>query len=197
MINRSAILKEIDYRKSREYVLAVRDIVTEQFSMFKNQLIDSFNQHKITREIEMGPKGQNISGTLGGRGNLFSFIGFESNAKPTEVIRSEFQKIFLGAVNVKKDGTSISFVQYPQPEDIFSITPLPWASGRSWAKGIESGLSGLGFYLNIQTQESRSGEGIQKSEKVRSAKYQNTPYISSLIREFEKNIISLNKIRIR
>jgi hypothetical protein len=28
---------------------------------------------------------------------------------------------------------------------------MPWAAGRSWAKGIETGISGLGFYLRKET----------------------------------------------
>ena len=70
--------------------------------------------------------------------------------------------------------------------EIFEITPLPWANGRSWAKGIESGLSGLGYYLKKESSKSRSGLGIQSSKKVRKGvKFKNTQYISALIKKYE------------
>ena len=46
-----------------------------------------FNSHPVTKEIEAGPRAQNISGTLGGAGNLFSFIGFDDGDNPIAPVR--------------------------------------------------------------------------------------------------------------
>jgi hypothetical protein len=78
-------------------------------------------------------------------------------------------------------------VTLPDAKDIFAVTPLPWAPGRSWAKGIESGLSGLGYYLNKSTDKSRSGLGVQTSQKIRKGvKFTNTKYISSILNKYQK-----------
>ena len=77
----------------------------------------------------------------------------------------------------------------PLPEDVFSITPLPWATGRSWAEGIERGLSGLGHLL--RKNKGRSGAAIQTSVKVRGGKFQNTPYISAFLRKYKKKFEEL------
>jgi hypothetical protein len=61
---------------------------------------------------------------------------------------------------------------------------MPWASGRSWAKGIETGISGLGFLL--RKEGGRSGKAIQSKNKVRSQRFQNTQYISALIKKYKK-----------
>ena len=168
------ISRLLDFRKSFQYVSEIKNIVKGEF--------------------EAGPSASNTSGTLGGVGNLFTFIGFEANQKPTEPIRQALEYIFLTSTVVRRDGSSESHVLYPSPDDIFRVTPLPWAQGRSWARGIESGLSGLGHYLNKESDLSRSSKGIQVENMVRGGKFQNTQYITAMIRLFEKKLKSLNKI---
>ena len=165
--------------------------MTREFEIIKNQFIRNFNNHKVTKEIEAGPDSRNISGTLGGYGNLFSYIGFSKGDKPTESIRSLFKDIRINSINVNKFGQSNIFVMYPKAQDIFAVTPLPWADGRSWAEGVEKGLPGLGYFLNKENL-GRSGGGIQTKNQVKQTKFENTRYISSLINEFEKDIFSLN-----
>ena len=109
-------------------------------------MIVEFLNHPITLELKQGIGAKNISGTLGGATNLYSFIGFEGDSDPTEIVEDLLQQTsfqFLGA-----RGKSINFSFYiPDSQEIFAVTPMPWAPGRSWAKGIESGISGLGYYL--------------------------------------------------
>lgn len=184
----------IDFRKSFEYVRELKLVVNTEFIKAKEKLIQNFEQHPVTREIEAGVNASNISNTLGGRGNLFSFIGFESSDSPTQPIYYQLRDIVLTSVMIKRDGTSQSYVLYPSAEDIFKVTPLPWADGRSWAEGIEKGISNLGQFLNKPTEESRSGGGIQSKNPVSSASFSTTPYISSLISDFEKDIIRINTL---
>jgi hypothetical protein len=79
----------------------------------------------------------------------------------------------------------------PTSEDIFTVTPMPWASGRSWAQGIEKGISGLGYLLRRRSSQSRSGEAIQSSVKIRTGKFKNTQYISALINKYSKRFSQL------
>jgi len=69
---------------------------------------------------------------------------------------------------------------------------MPWAKGRSWAKGIETGISGLGFYLLKSSENSRSGLGIQSPRKVRKrTRFKNVKYISDLIKRYGKEFLNL------
>jgi hypothetical protein len=164
----------------------------KSFEKIKNQMISEFLSHPVTQEIKAGPNASNTSGTLGGgSGNLFSFIGFDSGSDPTDSI----EKLLLStAFTFSKLGkNSVNFSIYiPSAQEIFSITPMPWATGRSWAKGIETGISGLGYYLLKNTDSSRSGLGIQSPRKVRKkSKFKNTQYISALIKKYEKEFKNL------
>ena len=81
-------------------------------------------------------------------------------------------------------------VNLPTAEDIFAVTPLPWATGRSWAEGIERGLSGLGYLL--RKNKGRSGAAVQsRVRKVRGGKFRNSPYISSLLKKYRQRFKDL------
>ena len=79
----------------------------------------------------------------------------------------------------------------PTLEEAFAITPMPWATGRSWARGIEVGISGLGQYLAIDAASSRSGEGIQAKNNLRGGSFTRTSYLSGLFRKYNDSIKKL------
>lgn len=185
------IRKEIDFRNSLEYVKEVKTIIIKEFLDIKEEMLDEFNRHDVTKEIEEGVDATNMSKTLG-YGNLFTFIGFDSSSKPIPPIREILNSARIGYIKISRDGTSDTSIYYPTADEIFLVTPSPWAEGRSWAKGIEEGMSGLGRY--IQTEGGRSGGGLQVDNQIRGGGFRNTPYISSIIRNFEKKIKRLNKI---
>ena len=172
-----------------------RDLEKEakrKFKRIKAEMIKEFLSHPITQEIMEGPNAPNISGTLGGVSNLFAFIGFDAGNQPVAPILER-----LEAVNIiynkeyKEKGIGVSFnVFLPTAEDIFAITPLPWATGRSWAEGIERGISGLGYL--VKKSGGRSGAAVQsRVNKVRGGRFQNTPYISSFIKRYKKRFEEL------
>jgi len=192
----SNIRKEIDFRKSIEYIKAVKQIINQEFNAAKLKLIDDFERHPVTREIEGGTSSSNISGTLGGKGNLFSFIGFKYGDKPTEVIREMFERIEITSITTQRDGFAKTHVLYPRPDDVFMVTPLPWADGRSWAKGIENGISNFGQYLDLKADASRAGRGLQNEKMETGLSFSPRPYITELITDFEKSILSLNRKKV-
>ena len=172
-----------------------RDLEKEakrKFKRIKAEMIKEFLSHPVTQEIMEGPSAPNISGTLGGVSNLFAFIGFDAGNQPVAPILER-----LEAVNIiynkeyKEKGIGVSFnVFLPTAEDIFAITPLPWATGRSWAEGIERGISGLGYL--VKKSGGRSGAAVQsRVNKVRGGGFQNTPYISSFIKRYKKRFEEL------
>mgnify|MGYP003118615591 CR=1 FL=1 len=46
-----------------------------------------FDSHVVTKEIAQGPEGINLSNTLSGEGNLFTFIGFNKSSDPLLPVR--------------------------------------------------------------------------------------------------------------
>jgi len=163
-----------------------RNIVRRAFEKIKTKMIAEFLAHPVTREIEGGINASNVSGTLGGITNLYSFIGFNAGSNPIDPIEDLLLRTDIRFVKINKQ--TIEFeVTLPEAQEIFKATPLPWAPGRSWAKGIESGLSGLGYYLKKSSSGSRSGLGVQTSQKVRKGvKFNNTKYISSFLKKYQK-----------
>lgn len=159
----------------------------------KEELLAEFNSHPITQEIDMGPNGENISGTLSGYGCLFSFIGFNSGDNPTDVIRRKIKNIH---VRVSQNGSSITYkIVAPTLENIYRDTPLPWATGRSWVRGIEHGLPNVSMYKHGgDVKGSRSGTGIlvkeppEFSKKSRIRRFKNTSYISKMLNDFDDKV---------
>ena len=172
-----------------------RDLEKEakrKFKRIKAEMIKEFLSHPVTQEILEGPNAPNISGTLGGATNLFAFIGFDAGEQPITPILERLQTSnIIYNKEYKEKGIGVSFnVFLPTAEDIFAITPLPWATGRSWAEGIERGISGLGYL--VKKSGGRSGAAVQsRVNKVRGGGFQNTPYISSFIKRYKKRFEEL------
>ena len=160
----------------------------KRFLQVKSAMIKEFLSHPVTMEIMAGPSSSNISGTLGGVTNLFAFIGFDSSDKPIEPILQILENMNYKYSGEAKIGVTY-YVNIPEPDDIFKVTPMPWASGRSWAKGIETGISGFGYLL--RKERGRSGKAIQTQRKVRSGRFQNTSYISALIKKYKKEFSNI------
>lgn len=185
------VQKIIDVQSPKYLRRDFEKIVKEKFEALKTQMIQEFMVHPITQELLDGPTATNISGTLGGRGNLFSFIGFNASDKPIDDILELLNDTSITFGGDIPSGNKY-FVSLPNSKDIFDITPLPWATGRSWAKSIETGLSGLGYYLFKQSASSRSGEAIQTSVKlVDGLKFKNTAYISAFINKYKDKFSKL------
>jgi hypothetical protein len=166
--------------------------INKKFKDLKNEMIKEFLTDPVTIELLEGAGASNISGTLGGISNLFAFIGFNSGEQPISPILNMLEGTqIIYKQEIKQRGIGVEFeVSLPTAEDIFMVTPLPWASGRSWAEGIERGLSGLGYLL--RKSEGRSGAAIQsRVKRVRSGRFQNRPYISSLIKRYRKRFENL------
>ena len=168
-----------------------KQVAQKEFKKIKAEMMAEFLGNPVTQEIMEGPQAPNISGTLGGVSNLFAFIGFDAGENPIAPILALLENTTLEykqEVAAKNIGVSFN-VTLPTAEDIFAITPLPWATGRSWAQGIERGLSGLGYLL--RKNKGRSGAAIQRRVKVRGGKFHNTPYISAFLKKYRKRFEEL------
>lgn len=180
-----SVIQKIERKAQKTKKRDFQRIFKKRFEETKQEMIEEFMSHPVTVELLAGSSSSNISGTLGGQSNLFAFIGFNTSDKPIEPILR-----ILESTSFKDSGESNSGRRFtlllPTADEIFSVTPMPWASGRSWAKGIEKGISGLGYLLNKSTSSSRSGVAIQADKKVRTARFNNVQYISALLKKYKK-----------
>jgi hypothetical protein len=166
--------------------------ISAAFEKIKQEMIDEFLSHSVSVEILAGLDAENSSNTLGGYGNLFSFIGFDKNSTPLEPILQLLQASKIEYGRDTQNGF-LTTIYIPSAEKIFAETPMPWATGRSWAEGIERGISGFGQYLNTASRNSRSGEGVEADHAIRGGKFKNTSYISALINKYSKKFQQIDK----
>jgi hypothetical protein len=161
--------------------------IQDEFNTIKEQMIRDFLSLPVTQEIMAGPSSSNTSGTLSGKGNLFGFIGFEQSDNPIEPILDLLESSFI----VIREGSDyLVTITIPSAASIFGATPMPWATGRSWAKGIESGISGLGFYVN-KSGAGRSTAGFQLSKKSQGGNFKRVQYVSAFIQKYIKRFSSI------
>ena len=152
-------------------------------------MIDTFENHPVTVEIRSGKEGNNISGTLGGYGNLFTYIGFPDGTDPTRGLRNilskPFQIVFRGFLLRGTEEGDLRFeVRAPNILALEKVTEMPWVTGDSWAAGIEEGISGIGQYLALEARASRSGGGIQNVQINMPRTFNTQPYLSTILKSF-------------
>jgi len=183
-----------DLQADKEYQKEIKRVIDQEFNKIKNEFIDEFMNHPITQEIQGGISATNSSNTLGGITNLYSFIGFDEGTDPIRPIEELLKKSNYRILFNNRSVEATVIFDIPTAAQIFEVTPMPWATGRSWAKGIETGISGLGYYLK-KTKNSRSGLGVQTTnQQVRAGvMFKNSKYISDLINRFNKELKQLNK----
>jgi len=160
-------------------------------------LLADFDSHPVTKEIEGGPNAGNQSNTLGGYGNLFSFIGFEKGSDPISPIRSLLARsIKIKSFRKKRNILGFKLVfTVPTLEEIKEVSPMPWST-ESWAEAVERGISGLSQYLYSSEKSyraSRSGPAVQLDFEMTGRGRGNsspTDYISGILSRMLKNIES-------
>ena len=178
--------------RNRAFQKEVLQIAEKKIDASRLKLLNDFDEHPVTREIRGGVDARNISNTLGGYGNLFTFIGFAFGSDPIGPVRRMLHQI--KAKELKKKLVSKRKIRYevelsvPSKEAIAAMTPLPFENGRSWLYGIESGISGFGAYMYKKWKTSRSGHGIQVDKKLRSGSFRNTQYFSNMLLKFVTRI---------
>jgi len=186
-------LKEVQKAVPREssYTKGIKQAIEKKVKAAQQNLLKNFEKHPVTVEIQGGPTATNVSGTLGGIGNLFTYIGFSDGDRPLTTLRILLEKYEI-RYHHAKTRTTIN-ITVPTSAELFKATPMPWATGRSWAKGIETGISGLGRYLYQDSPRSRSGGAVQTKGKLRGGKFSNTSYLSSLLNNYYKEIRKIEK----
>ncbi len=175
--------------KSREAKNQVRVFVEKQFKIAHTSLMKKFDAHKVTKELESGPGAENISGSLR-EGNLFGFIGFSESESPIAEMRSALANanILIHRQITKEPLSFIYRVNIPTIEELYKMTPMPWAKGSSWLRELEGrGIPNLGQYRFKDSKLSRSGAGVQVDVGEGGGRLK-LSYMSALMDEFEKEL---------
>jgi hypothetical protein len=172
----------------------VRAIVEEYVEKSQDEMVSEFLNHPVTKEIDNGPEASNISSTLGGQGNLFSYIGFEEGSEPTESVKEILENSVKVStrpeISVNGKNIKINFpVSGPTISEIESETPMPFEGGKSWVSGVEKGISGFSYYVFRKfIKNSRSSTGIQAEPQVRTGSFKPSPYLSVILKKFYSKI---------
>ena len=182
--------KELDKQigNSKRFQQEARNLVNNQLNKAKANMIQEFNAHPVTQELEAGPDGQNMSGTLGGYGNLFSFMGFRSSDNPTKAVRAFLQSFVKIKKETAKGSLTRDFIIDAPTISDFGFARMPWESGNSWVKSIETGMSSFSYYMHKAYQASRAGIGMQIDNKLHSTSSMPKRYMSLILENFRKRL---------
>lgn len=169
------------------------EIAYGYFYRAKNAMLRQFNEHPITEEIEAGKNAINLSNTLDGYGNLFSFIGFTQDSRPIEDLRELLENNVSFRQTVYRNMVFYFRVSVPSREDIEANTEMPWEPGNSWAYEVERGISGANHYMFKKWLEGRSKTGLQLPfENMEDLNFNPKPYITEILAEFRNRINNIS-----
>lgn len=168
--------------------------VQRRLSNLERQMIAEIKNHIISQEIIGGSRdpenAPNLSGTLGGYGNLWAFIGFYEGDDPIASVVGSIEGRFRVS-SVRREGGVVKVEgEKATIEEVYENTPMPWASGRSWAESIHQGISGFGRYLSTDSERSRSGGGLEVPNTIRGGKYRNVPYLAPIFKRAQEKLQS-------
>ena len=183
--------KEI-FAKSQALQNLAYGAAKQKSDRLRRDLLREFDNHPVTKEIEQGPSG--TSSLLGGRGNFFGFLGFNSGDKPIEILRDSLNdqfKILSKKGKVKKASkTSLIYsfdILYPTKTQIYAITPLAWTS-KSWVKGVEKCITNYTQTVFKKSENSRSGVALQTDRKIGFIRFSPTPYVTQMLDKIRKEL---------
>mgnify|MGYP001251704165 CR=1 FL=1 len=200
-LDMNKILKQISVEVPKSLEKFANREARKKANAVKKEVLQEFNRHEVTKEIQKGPSGKSSS-LLGGRGNFFGFLGFEKGTQPVEVLRDTLENSFNlsskkgRVVKVNRNTFKVEFdIMVPSKLDIYSVTPLPWTT-KSWVKGVERGITnysqtvfqprkGSGF---LYDEYSRSGVALQTQRQINFIKFTPTPYIISILEKAKNKL---------
>jgi len=188
-------------RNSTAVAKSADTIIRKRVGGLKGVTLKEFDDHPVTKELTLGPGSPNLSGTLNGVGNLFSFIGFYKSDNPVGPVRSLLkssltlvgrQKKRTGSKGVKLFSYEISF---PSLASFDLVSRMPWESGNSWVIGVERGISGFSHFMYLKhgakgelKEKSRSGKGLQSRKGLNVGIFKPTPYITDILNNYRKRL---------
>jgi hypothetical protein len=171
----------------------------------RDKLIKEFEEHNYSREIASAEHSSNSSKSLGGRGNLFSFIGFVQGETPVEWVILDLKEnigIRKFAEKISQRGNVITYtfpVNMPTIKELDERHPMPEWSSMGWLTAVRKGITGFRSYIywkSFNPEVSRSTTGLQakkggkkggSSSNLRSGDYiKPSRYLPEMLDDFKK-----------
>jgi hypothetical protein len=176
----------------KRFIGLAKNAAQARFIAVKEQVINDFNNSKITKEIEAGPY---VNSNFLSKGNLVSFLGIEDGPQSMANIRN---KLELGikmnqspGFTKRKDGVTYSFkVKAPTLQEIYDAVPSPW-SNKSIIELVQIGVNNFVYFIFDKLGKfgkySRSGTGLQSEYKNNSGnpgKVLGIPWVNEIMGKF-------------
>lgn len=211
-VNYRVLRKELVSQSAKVRVRAQPQF-EKRFEETKKTLLQDFDTHEVTKEIQRGPTTHRSMIPVG---NLFSLLGFDAGEHPTTPLRAYLKKeikLDKGSIGLETNAGKILLrgnVTIPTLDEIYDhtseTTPLPedWPEGRSWVQLVERGIPGFPRFLSVLDPErgrkrrfriegSHSGTAIQvKTKDLRGGSVGPISYVNGLLASFKARI-SRNK----
>lgn len=204
---RIEVLKKVEPIFARE----VRALAKADFVDKKAKLLEEFDNHKVTQELEGGPTAfSSIPELVESGGNLFAFLGFLKGKRPTTDLR-EYLDNNITLVPPKRTSvtsTKVIYkgaVKFPTIEEVNKAmaakAPLPWTE-RSFTQMIQKGIPGLPSFIFRENppfqspKPSQSSTGLQAknadggNKTIRSGSFKGVSYINELLDFFKRQYAS-------
>lgn len=202
-INYRLLRLEIQKQATKGLAKKIEPLIKAEFKARKETfLLDEFDSHPVTRELEAGPELE--SSAYVQNGNLFSLLGFNAGEEPAAELRDALDKSvkLLPGMDVKVSGDKLVFskkIEYPTIDEVSDLSakvaPLEWTT-RGFVGLIERGITGLPWYFFSTgvaftrriSRYSRSGTAIQKDDKQRTGTLGPIRYISDILAKFKNSL---------
>ena len=201
-INYRNLRIEIDRQSKDAIYRKVKPLMQAEFEARKQVVLDEFDAHPVTQELEAGPDASSQFIDTAHGGNLYSFLGFNAGENPTEAIRKVLQedlRLNISQTTREVHQNTIIFktpVRMPTlttfHDKVGSQVPLEWTS-RSFTDLLERGITGFGQYLFDTIRNfggaSRSGPAIQINKgTLRGGSAPRIKYVSEFLARFRSLI---------
>ncbi len=202
-LNQRLLRLAVANQAGTKLIREVRPFVELDFDSKKEQMMEAFEQHPVTQELEEGPTAfSRFESLRNAGGNLFSMLGFFESQSPAQAVREVLdENTVLGSTKkgVLK-GKKLIFstpVKFPTVEEVDKKVAenengkLDWTN-RPFTDLISQGISGLPNYLFDLTKDwsyppSRSGTAIQtKGKPLRGGSVGKIPYVSDILGVFKR-----------
>lgn len=201
-INYTQLRLEIARQSENAIYAKVKPIIKETFEEKKGELLENFDNHEVTRELEDGPDASSSFIDTNHGGNLYSLIGFGEGENPTDELRDVLEKnIKLNLSQTKREVKS-NIIEFKTSviiptisdvnEEIGKRVKLKWTS-RPFTDLIEKGITGFSKYLfrseGFGNGVSESGTAIETKKALRQGSVPRIRYISDILKKFRDSIL--------
>lgn len=204
-INKNSIYLQFEKQVGARLKKEIDANIEEKVSEAKDFLIREIESDPVSKEISAGPSAAPTSGVVK-KGNLFSYIGFNSDRNPIREIIQFLEQNIKSKPSIKSQQTAkgvkyvkqIIYVDQQQIEDSPGAQYDGWkGDGNNWIRGIRLGISGFANYLfNLKKKydNSRSGPAVQmkKSFGTEDVSSPRPEYVVSSVEKFINRVKNLD-----